>query len=146
MKPKLFTLEKAHRALPLVRRIVADIRGRYGELIDRKRALVEIAQRQHSAPSDDAVREIHALRLELQGMVQEVNEYIQELHALGVELKDPQTGLVDFYYRHQDRLIYLCWRYDEETIGYWHELDAGFAGRKPISEIQSDTPSHSGQK
>jgi hypothetical protein len=54
------------------------------------------------------------------------------LDELGVELKDPALGLIDFRSLRDGRVVYLCWRIGEPSIGYWHELDAGFASRKPI--------------
>jgi hypothetical protein len=52
---------------------------------------------------------------------------------MGVLIKDPQIGLLDFYGRIDGRLVYLCWRYGEEALGYYHELEAGFAGRRPLA-------------
>ncbi len=50
--------------------------------------------------------------------------------AMGIVLKDPDTGLVDFLNRRPDgHEVYLCWRYGEKEVAFWHELDAGFAGR-----------------
>lgn len=55
-----------------------------------------------------------------------------ELDRLGVTLRDPIRGLLDFYHEREGRLVYLCYRLDEERLAYWHELDAGFAGRQPL--------------
>ena len=49
-----------------------------------------------------------------------------------VFLKDPRTGLVDFRSVRDGRVVYLCWRLGEDRIRYWHDLDAGFAGRQPL--------------
>jgi hypothetical protein len=51
---------------------------------------------------------------------------------MGVELKDIEEGLVDFRSMRDGRIVYLCWRQGEDTIAFWHELDAGFAGRQPL--------------
>jgi hypothetical protein len=71
-------------------------------------------------------------REEIQALADKMNDYDQELSQLGIELKDPATGLIDFYCRHEDRLVYLCWRHGEDDIDFWHELDAGVAGRQPL--------------
>ena len=55
-----------------------------------------------------------------------------ELRKLGVELKDHNTGLIDFPCRMGDREVYLCWRLGEPEVGYWHEVNAGFAGRQKL--------------
>ncbi|MFN0095270.1 MAG: DUF2203 domain-containing protein [Dehalococcoidia bacterium] len=55
-----------------------------------------------------------------------------QLEAWGIELKDPERGLIDFYWRRDGELVYLCWHLGEDEIRYWHTLTAGFAGRQPI--------------
>ncbi len=62
----------------------------------------------------------------------ELNAELVRLHELGVELKDPAIGLIDFRSLREGRIIYLCWRLGEPTIAYWHDLDTGFAGRQPL--------------
>ncbi len=54
--------------------------------------------------------------------------------ALGAVINDIDAGLVDFVGLRNGREIFLCWQYGEEEIGYWHELNAGFAGRRPLDE------------
>ena len=51
---------------------------------------------------------------------------------MGIELKDINTGLVDFLAERDGRDVYLCWRYDEPTVAFWHDLEAGVAGRQPL--------------
>jgi hypothetical protein len=52
--------------------------------------------------------------------------------ASGAELKDINSGLLDFRSQREGREVYLCWRYGEGEIRFWHDLDAGFAGRQPL--------------
>ncbi len=59
----------------------------------------------------------------------------------GIEVKDITTGLVDFPFIRDGRIVHLCWRMSEETITHWHETDAGIAGRRPIEEPHPDDPS-----
>jgi len=61
-------------------------------------------------------------------------EQLREVEALGAMVKDIDRGLVDFYYRRDGREVLLCWHYGETEIGYWHDLEAGVAGRRPIDE------------
>ena len=65
-----------------------------------------------------------------------MHEYEAELDQLHVELKDYYTGLVDFLCWMDGREVYLCWRLGESEVGFWHELDAGFAGRQPLPAAQ----------
>ena len=63
----------------------------------------------------------------------QVGKLTTELHELGVELKDHERGLIDFPSLRGDRIVYLCWQDgDGDEIAWWHETEAGFAGRKPI--------------
>lgn len=124
-KPKRrFTLAQANKALPLVSRIVADI------VKAHKQATVQQGQIERMQAGSKNRTE---LERELEGCLERLNGLLDELSDVGCEIKDFQVGLVDFIGRHQDRDIYLCWKLGEAKIGFWHELDAGFAGRQPVS-------------
>ena len=63
----------------------------------------------------------------------EVGKLTTELHDLGVQLKDYSRGLIDFPCMHDDRVVLLCWQIgDGDEIEWWHEVEAGFAGRQPL--------------
>jgi hypothetical protein len=70
---------------------------------------------------------------------QSLKDTIAEIEALGVQVKDLDMGLLDFPCRVEGRTVLLCWKLGEPSISYWHELDAGFAGRQPIDEKISKT-------
>ena len=115
---KLFTPKEANQTLPLVKRIVADILGTG----DRIRALsAEIGK---NAESDPQI---------IQWMNQ-LEELFEELELLGCSYKDWNftVGLVDFPSVIGGQQVFLCWRSDEEKLKYYHEIDAGFPGRKLI--------------
>jgi len=52
---------------------------------------------------------------------------------MGGVIKDPQTGLVDFYGRVGEKLVWLCWRYGEDSLSHYHDLEAGFSGRRLLT-------------
>ncbi len=60
------------------------------------------------------------------------NHIIQQLESFGCEIKGVREGLVDFPSVREGREVYLCWRMPEKEIRFWHDMDTGFAGRKPI--------------
>lgn len=126
---RFFTLDQANRALPLVRRIVADLVAEYAAVC----AMETEAQRVVAADGPKA--SIDAMRDDYNRRVDHLRELAEELSDVGCELKDAQTGLIDFPARHDDRTVYLCWRLGEQTVEHWHELDAGVAGRQPIAEL-----------
>lgn len=121
-----FTLDEANRTLPLVRRIVRDIVAVYDE--------AQQVHRQLESRPDAHVRA--RLESELERKLSRLQSLVDELQQVGAELKDFRLGLVDFVSRHTGRDIYLCWKLGEESIQAWHELDAGFAGRQPISALK----------
>lgn len=64
---------------------------------------------------------------------QRLEAAVAEIEGMGVHLKDTDLGLVDFLHRLSDgQEVYLCWRYGEQEVVYWHELHAGYAGRKRL--------------
>ena len=79
-----------------------------------------------------------AAETDLEREADRMQTYVDELHDIGCELKDFAIGLVDFIGSHEGREICLCWKLGEAKIGYWHELNAGFAGRQPISKLKED--------
>ncbi|SRR6266567_642481 len=64
--------------------------------------------------------------------VQELRDALEELQTFGCELKDPETGLIDFLSLRDGQEVYLCWKLGEERIEFWHYLHTGFAGRQPL--------------
>jgi hypothetical protein len=107
--------------LPLVKAIVADISALAHSMKERHDRLEDL--------SGTAREEIEGSLEQDQDRMQEL---IDELSELGVELKDFFIGLVDFPCWANDREICLCWKLDEPDIGHWHEVWAGFAGRKKL--------------
>lgn len=120
---RLYTPDLANRSLPLVRRIVDDVQQVAREI---QRLWPPDQDRGGARPTTVEDR-LHDLRERFESLV-------SELDALGVELKDPLTGLIDFRARRGDEEVYLCWRLGEDRVGHWHALDGGFAGRQPLSE------------
>ena len=87
-------------------------------------------------------QELVAAREEVTRHDNRINQYLQELEAIGCVFKGFEGGLVDFYSLRDDRPIFLCWRLGEDRISHWHEIDTGFSGRQPIDgAILSATPS-----
>ncbi len=124
--PKYFTVEEANRTLPLVRRIVTDIVAAHAERVDM------IKEYGHVDHDLDAMAERRReLDEHLHNLTDRINRFIDELEKIGVVFKGFE-GVVDFYAMVEDREVFLCWKLGESHITYWHELDAGFAGRQPL--------------
>lgn len=128
MKP--FTVEQANRTLPLVRKIVEDVVSRHRVWRER---ILELDLISSAARADEARELAETLERDAQTIAREIDGYQRELEALGIQLKDRRIGLVDFPSEAHARPVLLCWRLGESEVQFWHEIDAGYAGRQPLS-------------
>jgi hypothetical protein len=132
---KTFTLDEAQSLLPVLE-----------ALLKRAREGKEAAEQVESDLSDLGRRiflsggmkvdisRVVKQRAELDGHLQRVRESIAEIDSIGVQVKDLDTGLLDFPFRLDDQVVLLCWRMGEPAIEHWHTVDSGFQGRKPVDE------------
>ena len=128
---KLFTVDHANRTLPLVRRIVEDVvreHQRWQETIAELDVLVVEAR--SDLPDPRARRRSSGARRTSRARS---TRFQAELESLGIQLKDRRIGLVDFPSELDGRRVLLCWRLGEPSVQFWHDEDAGFAGRQPLS-------------
>jgi hypothetical protein len=120
---KYFTREEARKTLPLVSKIVKDILSTTREM----RLLAE-----EIGPHAEENEEIKKMAADVEG-------FLSELEEIGCFFKDWNftIGLVDFPAMIDGREVFLCWKSDEEDIEYYHGIDEGFAGRKPIPDTEN---------
>jgi hypothetical protein len=130
---RLFTVEEANETLgvvrPLAERLVV-----VGELL-RARQADAAALAARVAGNGGAAAQVLALReAERQATehARELTRLIDELSALGVQVKDVGLGLVDFPADRGGETVLLCWKVGEDAIRFWHGLEEGYAGRKPL--------------
>ena len=130
---RLFTPEEANAALEQVRPLAE-------RLVTARRTLValesELAELRGKVAGNGGGLDPSAAA-ELEGEVStasaELAEAVDAIVSLGVQVKDLDLGLLDFPARHPDgETVLLCWRVGEDSIRYWHGLEEGFAGRKPL--------------
>ncbi|HEX3725087.1 MAG TPA: DUF2203 domain-containing protein [Pirellulales bacterium] len=129
---KIFTVEQANAALPLVKAIVADLMRLSREVVERRERLALLTAGRKASARDPYSQELAQIKEELEKDGQQLQAYVGELRELGVEPKDFSEGLVDFPATMDDRLVYLCWKLGESEVLHWHELDAGFRGRQSL--------------
>jgi hypothetical protein len=130
---KLFTIEQANAMLPLVRAIVKDLSQLSREFADRRERLAHLLQgRNQLHPDDPYYTELVQIEEELDKDRARLQDYVSELRELGAEPKDGLEGLVDFPALVDGRQVYLCWKLGEPQIQFWHEINAGFPGRRPL--------------
>jgi hypothetical protein len=123
---RYFTLEQANAAVVAIRPILRemlDIRQRIIDLQPEVWPVIEKALGNGgSQAASQATREF-----------ERINSLAHEIQAIGGVIKDLNNGLVDFPTMREGREVYLCWKYGEQQIEYWHEVDSGYASRQPWS-------------
>lgn len=137
-EPRSFTLEEANQLLPKVREMVLSLRKYRDRLqeLERMKAVEELSWlREDGTVSPQAQKEVERLDQAEREEAGLFEKGLAALQEMGVELKDLEEGLVDFFSRRGTEIIYLCWKDGEDRIRYWHDLHSGFGGRKPIQEL-----------
>lgn len=124
---RTFTLTEARRLLPRLRRLLSRAASEREALVD---VMAEVERAREKADLGGGT----VLGPEYIAHMFEFTGLVQEIESLGVQIKDFRKGLVDFPYDHDGRIVYLCWKLDEDEIGWWHEIEAGFAGRQPLTD------------
>lgn len=127
---RIFTLEEAERTLPLLRRILTDLRAEYRIWQDAGAdyELLTAGARADRGESE----ELLAARRAMTDSADRISGYLDEIAAIGCLFKGFDAGLVDYYSLREDRLVFLCWRVDEDHITHWHDVESGYAGRQPV--------------
>ena len=123
---KLFTVEEANELLPVIIPKLLDIRELYAKIaVMRDSAREAAAASRFGGGMHGGTAYVNSLY--------NVGKLTTELHQTGIELKDYERGLIDFPCMRNGRIVSLCWQLgDGDEIEWWHETDAGFAGRQRL--------------
>jgi hypothetical protein len=124
---RLFTPEEANRLLPELRPIVSDLIQARARLLEMQPALAPVLQKMLGNGGS-------RLTAELLETFERLRADVRAIEAMGVLVKDLETGLLDFPWERQGEVVFLCWRFDEPTVAHWHAIDAGFSGRQALYE------------
>ncbi len=121
---RLFTISEAKELLPSVRGKVEEMALAAAEMNDPANRL-RLSQLTEANTSTAAIAPLLA-------PAEAVATLMAELNGLGIVIRDPGSGLIDFPSDRDGDVIYLCWRLGEDSISHWHTVDSGFAGRQPL--------------
>lgn len=132
---KTFTLDEAQSLLPVLESLLK-------RAIEGKQAAEEV-----ESGLSEIARQIYLtggmrvepgkvakLRAEMDKHLERVRESVAEIDSIGVQVKDLETGLLDFPCRLEDQVVLLCWRMGEPSITHWHTTESGIKGRQPVDE------------
>ena len=129
---RYFTLEEAEDALPEIEKSLSEIKHLKKEI-----ELLESVEI-YDEESGFSNRFDPAYNKKLHGLYYDFYAGLEALENAGCILKDLETGLIDLLSLHEGREIFLCWQAGEDRIMYWHEVDAGFAGRQPVELLERE--------
>lgn len=132
---KTFTLDEAQSLLPVLEALLKRAKEAQQAADNVEAGLSAIAQRIYLAGGlrvDTA--NVARIRAEMESHLQRVRETVAEIDTIGVQVKDLESGLLDFPCRVDDEIVLLCWRLGEPAIEHWHTLEAGFKGRQPVDD------------
>ena len=127
MDERIFTLAEAESLLPELRSLLREISDSWNHIRDLN---PDIQKARDAAPFDGFSKS----GVDYVESVSHLMVLIHQVKDMGVLLKDADKGLCDFPYMRQGRVVYLCWQLGEDSIGYWHDIETGFAGREPLDE------------
>ena len=130
---RTFTLDEAQTLLPVLETLVRKAQNSGTRAAEIEVALDQLRQRIFlSGGVHVDVATTARRRAERDKSLQDTKDALAEMEAIGVQVKDLDKGLLDFPCLIDGRTVLLCWKLGEKEIGFWHSIEDGFAGRKPL--------------
>lgn len=126
--PRYFTLQEANETLVTIRPLMDEVQSIRQKILAKQPEAWPAIEKSAGNGGNRA----------LSNMIQDFEKLDALVHLIqdtGVLIKDINTGLLDFPALRDGREVYLCWQYGEGEIAFWHEVEAGFAGRQPIENF-----------
>ena len=143
--PDFYDFDRANARLPELRETLLSLRALKAEVVALRNRIVELNAPQvvgggtasaAARPSPaEADAETHRLRMRMQGLVDQMIATVAQIDGWNIQLREIETGLVDFPALVSGRPVWLCWRLGEDEVGWWHETTEGFDGRQRIEDL-----------
>ncbi len=131
VRARIYTVREARAALPRVAALMELVQAARGEIMELRPKVWPFLRRRIGNGGNAYITDLTEQFARLDGAV-------RQIMAMGILVKDVDKGILDFLAMRHGRRVYLCWQHGEETIDYWHDIDAGFAGRQPVIESEFD--------
>jgi len=125
MTVRYFTVDEANTLLPEISSLMESLQARRASVIESKQDMVELLSKQQSDVGGPVASALVQDFIAIEDLARQIRSY-------GCLVKDLNSGLVDFLSKRGDREVYLCWRFGEPRVAFYHELHSGFAGRRPL--------------
>jgi len=126
---KLFQLQEANTFVPRLQSLMARLQHGAIRLRDE---MTNLADEMGVAVAKLSTEELVRRRPAARALIEELDGIVAEIEASGAHLKDVELGLVDFPAEHDGEIVYLCWQSGEPEVAFWHRVEDGFAGRRPL--------------
>jgi hypothetical protein len=130
--PRYFTPDEANRLLHRVAPLMRDLVEQRRILREQQEVLSRFQAKAGAVGGAARAPEVVEARRAVDRLTQAMRKAVREVQDLGAEIKDLDTGLLDFRARRGGQEVYLCWRVGEDRITHWHGLNEGAVGRKPL--------------
>lgn len=123
--PRYFSVEEANQVVRQIQPLLSKILEIRQRVLERRPELISLLQKVRGNGGNRQASE-------LVDEFRRLEELVELIQASGAIVKDINQGLIDFPHWRDGREVYLCWQFGEDEIRYWHEIDAGYAGRQPL--------------
>jgi hypothetical protein len=127
--PRLFTVNEANALLPTVRPLIERILENIRRLKNKSETVI---RHQQLDPAATDLMDRLQQDDEIAHLVQDIKNRVEEIHNHGCICKGVEQGLIDFPCVLGAEVVFLCWQLGEPTVGHWHRVEDGFAGRRPL--------------
>lgn len=138
--PRLFTINEANDLLPALRPLIERILENIRRLKSKSETVIRNEQLDPEA--DDLMDRLREDG-EIVRLVGQVKDWVEEIHNFGCTCKGVEQGLIDFPCMFGSEVVFLCWQIGEPSIAYWHRIEDGFAGRRPLLDGDGSDPDSS---
>jgi hypothetical protein len=125
MPARYFTVEEANALLPKIKPVMSELLNRRARVVESRHEIADLLQDSRSDVGSAAASEIVQDFIVIERLAKKIRSY-------GCVIKDLNAGLLDFLSERDGREVYLCWRFGEPHIEYFHELHSGFNGREHV--------------
>jgi hypothetical protein len=142
---RFYDIDGANAAIPELDGIVGVLAEQRAELVRLRDEVLASGAGGEGAPTPVTAptgtgeapisNDLRLIRLRMQGLIDQMAAGVARIDALGLTLRDIERGLVDFPALVSGRQVWLCWKYGEPAIAWWHDLETGFDGRRPLAEL-----------
>jgi hypothetical protein len=142
---RFYDIDAANAAIPELDGIVGILGEQRAELVRLRDEVLAAASGGAGSPAPvtaptgpgeaHSPNDLRLIRLRMQGLIDQMAAGVARIDALGLTLRDIERGLVDFPALVSGRQVWLCWRQGESSIDWWHDLDTGYDGRRPLAEL-----------